>query len=471
MRTHAGPDALELAPLRGLRYADSDAGRMLDSPDFDIALALAPPYDVLDAASFADLTRAEPHNAARLTLPPVTVGQAPGSGPAITAADRYAAAARTLRRWLADGVLVRDDHPALYVYEQTQPGGRRQRGLIGALRLPDPASPVVRPHEDVAAGPVLDRARLMAATQANLEPIFLLYRGGTGTRRGAASHITDTVAATWPQPLVDTVTGDGVAHRLWAVTDTGLHREIADDLAGRTALIADGHHRYAAYQRLRERRHGPGPWDHGLALLVDSDGSPPHLGAIHRVLRGVDTDAAIAAVAESAAAVPLSRESGSREPAPPGGSTTRQSAEGPALVLADPAQPRRRFLLRVDQRRLAAVFPDRSPTWRALPTAALEYLMTAWGIGPGDVELVHDDRAAAVAAARPGTDSAVLVGPAPVEDVYTIAAAGELAPRKTTSFGPKPRTGLVMRGIDPPGGRAVPRRGATRRTDDHADMP
>nr|WP_255430260.1 DUF1015 domain-containing protein [Streptomonospora sp. PA3] len=445
---------MELAPLRGLRYADPDAGRLLDSPDFDIARVLAPPYDVLDAAAFADLTRAEPHNAARLTVPPVIVGRRPGADPSATAADRYAAAARTLRRWLAEGVLIRDREPALYIYEQTPPGGRRQRGLIGALRLPDPQSPVVRPHENVAPGPVLDRARLMAATQANLEPIFLLYRGGGG----AAARITETVAGADPHPLVDTATGDGAVHRLWAITDPALHTEIAEDLATRSALIADGHHRYAAYQRLKAHRHGPGPWDHGLALLVDSDSSPPHLGAIHRVLRGLDTDSAIAAVSDAAAAAPIPREALERpmRPPPPGGSVTGSDAEGSALVLADPAGGGRRFLLRVDARRLAAAFPDHSPAWRALPTAALEYLLGVWGLGEGDVDLVHDDPTLAVAAADPGADTAVLLEPAAVETVYAIAANGELTPRKTTSFGPKPRTGLVLRGADPPRRRTGP---------------
>ncbi|GAA4913752.1 DUF1015 domain-containing protein [Streptomonospora salina] len=438
MCTHTGADALQLAPLRGLRYADPDAGRMLDSPEFRIARALAPPYDVLDADSCADLARAEPLNAVRLTVPPVAAGPRPGERPPATAADRYSAAAQTLRTWLARGVLVRDRHPAIYVYEQTLPGGLRQRGLVGALRLPRPESPVVRPHEDVAPEPVLDRARLMAATQANLEPIFLLYRGGGG----AAARITATVADTRPRPLVDTVTGDGVAHRLWAVTDTALHGEIAADLAARTALIADGHHRYAAYQRLRARRHGPGPWDDGLVLLVDSDSCPPRLGAIHRVLRGVDIGAALAAASGAAAAVPI-----------PAGADRPPDAGGPGPVLADPSGEYGRFLLRVDADRLAAAFPHRSSAWRALPTAALEYLLDVWGVKEPDVDLVHDDAGAAVAAARPGRDTAVLLDPVPVDDVYALAAGGELTPRKTTSFGPKPRTGLVLRGAETLGAR------------------
>jgi uncharacterized protein (DUF1015 family) len=37
-----------------------------------------------------------------------------------------------------------------------------------------------------------------------------------------------------------------------------------------------------------------------------------------------------------------------------------------------------------------------------------------------------------------------------VEHVYAIADRGELTPRKSTSFGPKPRSGLVMRILDQP---------------------
>ena len=91
------------------------------------------------------------------------------------------------------------------------------------------------------------------------------------------------------EPLACAVTDDGMTHRLWAVTDPGVQAAITADLATRTALIADGHHRYAAYRELRrgECGHagaGAGPWDYGLAFLVDADAYPLRLGPIHRVL-------------------------------------------------------------------------------------------------------------------------------------------------------------------------------------------
>lgn len=429
-------DVLELAPFRGLRYASPDARALIESPSLDLALALAPPYDVLDSATVADLVHADPHNAVRLTLPPTAPPPTGLSGP-----DRYQRAAQTLRRWINQGVLVRDPAPALYLYEQTGPTGTRQRGLIGALRLPAPGSRVVRAHEEVFPAPVADRARLMAHTRANLEPIFLLYRGGSGATRGAAA--ATAAAPRHDAALVDTVTGDGTRHRMWAITDPAQHSAIAADLAERTAMIADGHHRYAAYQQLRAARPGQRQWEYGLAFLVDSDSSPPCLGAIHRVFTGLDaataarTAAALSNVDELTG-VPLEEAAARLEQA---------ARRGPALLLAD---ARHRFLAHeMDRVSLAAALPRRSPRWRSLPTTALIHLfLPRWGLRDDDAQLVHDSAAKAAALASEGDRTAVILPALAVEDVYAITARGELTPRKSTSFGPKPRTGLVLRAFD-----------------------
>lgn len=63
------------------------------------------------------------------------------------------------------------------------------------------------------------------------------------------------------------------------------------------------------------------------------------------------------------------------------------------------------------------------------------------------MEYLHDAGGAVRAARRTG-GVAVLMRPVDVADVLALAADGERMPRKSTSFGPKPRTGLVMRLID-----------------------
>ena len=120
----------------------------------------------------------------RLILP----GRDADASPAAAAAEANSAAAGLLREWLSAGVLIRDRMAALYIYEQRLPGlaglpghddsSCLQRGIIGLVRLGSPESAGILPHENVMPGLVAGRRELMAATQANLEPIFLIYDGG-----------------------------------------------------------------------------------------------------------------------------------------------------------------------------------------------------------------------------------------------------------------------------------------------------
>ncbi|WP_017602162.1 DUF1015 family protein [Nocardiopsis lucentensis] len=425
---------LALAPFRGLRYTDLDVGRILDSGEFEVANLLAPPYDIPGPEETLELLRSDPHNAAYLTVPYQLNLTMPGSCGGQPAGFIYEKAAARLNTWIDDGVLAQDPAAALYVYEQVTVDGTRQRGLIGALSLPSSTAPgPVRPHEQVEHGPVGDRTLLMSSTRANLEPIFLLYPGGNG----AATQITED-AGNHGELLVETHTADGTRHRLWAMTDPATHSEIEADLAPRTALIADGHHRYAAYQRMHEYGDDPG-WAYGLAYLVDSDANPPALNAIHRVVPKLTADQA----AESARSV--ARVERLDASCLPEAERTLAKAKHPALLLADPSGGFH-LVSGFNPRRLAEAAPSRSDAYRELPTTALHHvLLPLWDIPDHRVRMVHDDSAEAIEAARQGEGTAVIVPPLSVEQVYAVAEHGELTPRKSTSFGPKPRSGLVMR--------------------------
>src|SRR5215210_4662296 len=268
---------LLVTPFRGVRF---DPARVPD-----VAAVTSPPYDVIDPDSATHLEELDPHNVVRLILPREEADDSRG---------RYEHAAARLSAWQAEGYLRRDDTAAIYVYEQSRAPDLLQRGLLAAVELRGPDERVVLPHEDVMPGPVADRLELMRATAANLEPILLVYDGG-----GPTVEVLDAAATT--APLVETVTEDGIRHRVWALTGAAEQSVVAADLAPRQALIADGHHRYATYRRLQaehhEAGHGPGPWDSGLALLVDSQAYPPNVQPIHRVVEGLSLDNAVAAVA------------------------------------------------------------------------------------------------------------------------------------------------------------------------------
>jgi uncharacterized protein (DUF1015 family) len=443
-----------LAPFRGLRYAPEKVS--------GLAEVTSPPYDAIGQGSESRLLAADPHNVVRLILPHAGPGAGEG-GPQ--------AAAETLRSWRAQGILTADARPAIYVYEQssgTAPGGVLQRGLIGAVRLSPPGDGVVLPHEAVIPGPVTGRRELMEATQANLEPIFLLYDGSPGgiraagpaagqgaaggaaaRGRGGATRLADEIAAA-REPLLTADTEDGITHRLWAITDEAELAVVTADLGPRQALIADGHHRYAAYLELQARRRASGaqagPWDYGLALLVDSAAYPPRIGAMHRVIPGLPA-ADAAALAKAAFAVrelPRDLPAALRE-------LERAGQSGPAFLIAGGGELH--LADTPDPAQAAAAMPaGRSAAWCALPASVLQELLIRrlWGIEPGErtVRIVHQDAAAAVRAADEAGGTAVLCNPVSAAAVRDIAARGERMPPKSTLFGPKARTGLLIRTFD-----------------------
>ncbi|MEX0169432.1 DUF1015 domain-containing protein [Streptomyces sp. LMG1-1-1.1] len=411
---------LRLAPFRGLRYVPERVG--------SLAAVTSPPYDVVVRPDgLLHLESADPHNIVRLILPQ-----------AITAGTRHRKAAVTLDRWLADGILAPDPEPALYVYEQ-HGDGILQRGIIGALELSTPDAGVVLPHEDVMPHVVEDRAALMRTTAANLEPLLLTYVGEEGG--GADEVIARTVLR---EPLLSTTTEDGFHHRLWSVTDPAELARVAGDLARHQALIADGHHRWATYLRLREEHTAPGPWNYGLVLLIDTARYPLRVRAIHRLLNRLPVADALTALGDSFRvrriehSLPVALEA--LEAATADGNAFLLAGDG-AFHLVDRPDP---ALLE------RTVRTDRPPAWRTLDATVLHstLLENVWRIpdAPEDIAYIHDTEAAVAQAERRG-GTAVLMHPVREDVVRDLARQGVTMPRKSTSFGPKPATGLVLRSL------------------------
>ncbi|GAA3497056.1 DUF1015 domain-containing protein [Streptomyces prasinosporus] len=386
----------------------------------------SPPYDVVVRPDgLHHLQSADPHNIVRLILPEAGTPEA-----------RNAQAADTLRRWRSEGVLTADAEPGLYVYEQRDDAGMLQRGVIGALRVSDPAERLVLPHEDVMPHVVADRADLMRATSANLEPLLLTYRGdGTAT---ATADLIERAAG--QPPLLATTTEDGVHHRLWSVTDPADLTAIGTELAGHQALIADGHHRWATYRRLRAEHPSPGPWDHGLVLLVDTARYPLRVRAIHRLLHGLPVADALGALdglfrVRRLDGTPLS---GAMD------ALAEAASLGNAFLLAGTTAPSTSSTARTPDLLARTVPADRPTAWRTLDATVLHATLLdhVWHVpedSPARIAYIHDTAATVEKAERDG-GTAVLMHPVREDVVRDLARQGVTMPRKSTSFGPE--TGL-----------------------------
>jgi uncharacterized protein (DUF1015 family) len=394
-----------LAPFRGLRFDAAAVG--------DLGTVISPPYDVLDADTVRDLEGANRRNIVRLIL------SRHFERPYLAVRDR-------LQGWRKKGYLRADEEPALYLYEY-RADQVTVRGLIGVVGLRAEEERVILPHEDVMPGFVDDRTVLMRTTETNLEPILLVHEGSPRLRAIVGE-------ATEDHPVAGFVAVDGSEHRLWAVTDPQLLASVAEELAPTRALIADGHHRYAAYLRLqRELRdpaapEGTSPWDYGLAMLVDQRDHPLRVGPIHR---------SVAAVTMSDVQE-LSAERGDEFATMPDRETAFE-----ALARSVPDRSRAAFILS-DGRQWALL---RTARTEPVDAAVLhDVLLPAWHIAEEQIGYHHSlDQALQTTARQPGI--VVAVHPPTLSEVMETAVSGIRMPRKSTSFAPKPRMGVVMRDL------------------------
>lgn len=424
--------------FRALRYADA-AG--------DPADLLAPPYDVIDADEARRLRARSPFNAVRLVLPE---GEAPGC---------YELAARRLRDWTADGVLARDDGPALWVYGQTfRHGGREltRHGVFGALRLSEFGEGEVVPHEETHRGPKEDRLALMRAARAQLSPVFLIADDPAGRLPALVDR------AVRGGPVLEAETPDGLRHRLWRVVGGPLAEAMRDCVAAGPLLLADGHHRYETALGMARGTPEGHPARRTLACVVGA--SDPGLVCLptHRALSRPPGDAWRPFLEDAFEVRELDLGEG---PAGPEGEDAGHGAPARAADAAAEAGDGAMVALPGDG-------PGGTEAWLLRPRAGGDgagggppgtppapvafdrlVLRRGWGIGPDPAverELLgyHRDPARAVQDAGPG-GAAFLLPPPDVDAIRAAAERGERLPPKSTYFWPKLPSGLLFRPIGP----------------------
>lgn len=348
-----------------------------------------------------------------MMLAPASIGD-PASARAF--ARPYKDVAARLTRWERFGRISQDAEPALYLHEYTA-RGITIRGLVGALEVSRRAAAAderaILPHEGIYPGQADDLADRMAEMLINPAPILLVHRAPTPVR----DLVRRTMAGS---PDHDFVDRSQQQHRIWTIRDPGSLEVVASAIAGSRALIADGHHRYAAYLRLQQRAPG-GPADQGLAMLVDQDDTPLFLGAIHRVLTGTSVDDVRAAAEAS-------------------GMTYAESPQDAAVAALGPDR-----MVVTDTERWGVVTLH-APSDRAEVELLHERVVPALAHGPRQVQYHHavED---ALAQAAPGTGTAVLLPAPDVDLVHRIALADRLLPEKATSFQPKPSLGVLIRSL------------------------
>jgi uncharacterized protein (DUF1015 family) len=430
-----------MADIHAFRAYRYDLGRVGALSD-----VVAPPYDVIDPALQQVLYDRSPYNVVRLILN--------REEPTDTEADnRYTRAARFLREWQADDVLVQDSARALYAYHQDfEVEGRRhtRKGFLARVRLEPFGTGRIYPHEETLAGPKADRLRLFHATGMNLSPVFGLYPDPEGA---VTAQLDAATRRALPLEATDHL---GVVSRLWPVTDQHAVSAVTGLLGPRPVFIADGHHRYETGLRYLQDRRQAGevrddeaPANFILMMLVGMSDPGLLILPTHRLVSGLP---GLTADRLAGVLAPHFRveKVGQGEPGARDAWELIEADGGQDLLgfgtVADGVWQTARLHDREIMARLAA---DHSPAWRGLAVSVLHLLvldhLLAQALGTkGPCRYVHLLREVTEATAAKECQLAALVPPATMGHVEQIAGNLEKMPPKSTYFYPKLLSGLVF---------------------------
>ena len=400
------------------------AFRALRPPPEIAGEVAAVPYDVVNRDEAAQLASGNPRSFLHVGRPDIDLP------PATDAYDArvYTQGRAALDAFLADGTLVRDDQPALYLYRLVMQG-RQQVGIVGCVHVDDYEQDLIRKHEKTRKDKEDDRTRHVLTLNAHAEPVFLAYRPVEVVDGLVAQAIQAT-------PLYDFTAPDGVRHSLWKVAPAdSLVRAFA---AVPLAYVADGHHRSASAWRAGKERRAANPNHTGdeeynwfLAVLFPSD--QLHILPYNRLVKDLNGLGPEQFLAKLAA---LGRVERTTDPVPPvAGSFCVYLPGGWSRVTMD-----------------AATIDGRDPIG-SLDVSLLQERVLSPLLGVGDprtdkrIDFVGGIRGTGELERRVDSGEMAVgfsLHPTTMDQLLAVSDAGEIMPPKSTWFEPKLRSGLLV---------------------------
>lgn len=420
---------VEVQPFKGLRYNKDKISGMKK--------VIAPPYDVISREYRNELRERSPNNCIHVIL-----------GEEIEEnreQNLYEKAAQNFKKWIKEKVLVKEEKPAVYAYEQVytlKDGSEYSRkGIIPLVKLEPFEKGIVLPHEFTLSGPKEDRLELLRATETNTEPIFALYRDKSNKIKSLLEEVTEK------EPQIEVEDDNGIINRLWAIGEQEKIKLIQKTLGDKKMFIADGHHRYETH--LIYQKENPKA-DAMPVLLVEMHDPGLIVLPTHRLLYGLKgfefeefkekLNKWFEVIEVDGNAMELEKE-------------LAEKKEKAFLARANEKTILFSLKESVD---LSELMPDSVEEIRQLDVSILHKLVIEkiLNISPEqiqkkeNIEYVKDFKEAIKKADSEKYNIAFLMNPTKKEQMIRTCLAGERMPQKSTYFYPKVLSGLFFRKIE-----------------------
>ncbi len=388
------------------------------------------PYDVMDSDEAREMTIDNPHSFLHVDKAEIDLD------PSIDIHDPivYEKARDNLKTMIKDGIFVQDNTNNYYIYRQIM-DGRSQVGLVGCTSIDDYTNNIIKKHEYTRPDKEQDRINHVDYTNANTGPIFLTYK----KNREVSNIINSWIDSNKPE--YDFVSADSISHTVWVIDDNSTIEKLASLFKDIDYLyIADGHHRSASAVKVGLKRRqefpdydGTEEFNYFLSVLFpDEDLYIMDYNRVVKDLNGLSKNEFIEKINEKFDIQPYKGEGQFK---PPRSHTFGMYLDGDWYELTakdgifDPNDPVERLDVSILQNNILA------------PILGIENPRTDTRI-----DFVGGLRGLAELERRVSEDMEIAFAlyPTTIDDLISIADAGEVMPPKSTWFEPKLRSGLFI---------------------------
>lgn len=160
-----------------------------------------------------------------------------------------------LKTWKKNGIIQRDPLPAIYVYYQYfhlngtgQPMCRK--GFICDVKIEDWEAGVVLNHEEVIPDASEFQYTLLEQTRMHINPIHALYAD-------PSNSLDALMEESMCSPLLEFKDVFSVNNKIGRIQDKKVLALFAQVLSNKTIVVADGHHRYTAALKQKNKNRNP----------------------------------------------------------------------------------------------------------------------------------------------------------------------------------------------------------------------
>ena len=402
----------------------------------DLSKAVCPPYDVVSPTQQQALFDKSPYNLIHILLRKDSPGE-----------DKYKQAGEIFKDWLQAKILIKDDRPAIYFYSQQYKirGETKTRyGFISLIHLGFD-KPSAHAHENTRLPAKEDRFKLIQQVSANLSPIFAVFQD----KKRVIQRTFEQIARI--KPDMEAIDDEKTIHKIWKVTAPELLKLVQSGMEQEEIFIADGHHRYevgAAYRDLMKEKLGKSTgeedFNYIMSYFTNTDPRGLSILPIHRLIK-------LSSVFDTKKFLEAADEHFDVE-------EVKDKAKffflmekgGVAEHLLGMYKDKKYWLLRLKNIKiLDKLISDKPKEYRSLDVSILNYMVlkNILGLDLTDKESFvyspHIQDIIKEVDEHPGYIGFFL-NPVKMEQIISVALAGEKMPPKSTYFYPKVLSGLTI---------------------------